>query len=116
LLEIVGIQVPSQNFRDFPSFTVGASRKKCPSARFASTANTVCKDFGIFSKHLVMLSHILKQLFVLIASTLICLCAVQLFNLHYKCLIILVVFISFLSVLYLQLAIWLLMQRTKMKN
>jgi hypothetical protein len=37
--------------------------KLSPSARCASVANTVCKDTEIFSKHLVTLKHILKQLF-----------------------------------------------------
>jgi hypothetical protein len=33
LLETIGIHVPIRNFRDFPLFTVGSSRKTCPPAR-----------------------------------------------------------------------------------
>jgi hypothetical protein len=45
LLENFGISVPSRNFRDYLLFTVGSSRKSCPSARCALDANTV---FSLF--------------------------------------------------------------------
>jgi hypothetical protein len=48
-------------FQKFPLFTVGSSRENCPSARCASATDTVCKDTDIFSKHLVIFNHILKQ-------------------------------------------------------
>jgi hypothetical protein len=62
LLETVNIRAPSRNFRHFPLFTVGSSRKTCPSVRCASAENNpiVCKDYDIFSKNLVMLKHNLK--------------------------------------------------------
>jgi hypothetical protein len=37
-----------ENLEIFP-FTVGASRKNCPSARCASASNTVCKDVDILA-------------------------------------------------------------------
>jgi hypothetical protein len=55
LLETAGIRFPIRNFRDFPPLAVGFLRKNCPSARYATAANTVCKDVDIFSKYLVML-------------------------------------------------------------
>jgi hypothetical protein len=46
-LENIVIRVPTQNFRDFPLFTVGSSHKSCPSARCASAKNIVCRDTNI---------------------------------------------------------------------
>jgi hypothetical protein len=63
LLETVGIEAPSRNFTNLPLFTVGSSRKSCPSARRASAASNVCEDVDIY-KHVVMLKHILKNLLV----------------------------------------------------
>jgi hypothetical protein len=61
LLDIIGNRVPYRNFRAFPLFTVGASRKNCPSVRCPSAANTACKDVEKFSKHLVTLKHIFSN-------------------------------------------------------
>jgi hypothetical protein len=45
--------------RDFPLFYVCPTIKNCPSARCASAANVVCRDFDIFRRHNVSLEHIL---------------------------------------------------------
>jgi hypothetical protein len=41
-------------------FNFSPSLKKCPSARYASTADVVCRDFDdVFKTNIVSLSHIL---------------------------------------------------------
>jgi hypothetical protein len=40
-------------------FNFSPSIKNYPSARFASAANVVCRDFDIFKTNIVSLSHIL---------------------------------------------------------
>jgi hypothetical protein len=45
--------------RDFPLFYVCPTIKNCPSARCASAANVVFRDFGVFRNHNVSLEHIL---------------------------------------------------------
>jgi hypothetical protein len=59
LLEAVGLRVPTRYLRDFSVFNFGPSIKNCPSARCASAANVVCRDFDIFKANIVSLSHIL---------------------------------------------------------
>jgi hypothetical protein len=60
LLEAVGLRVPTQYLRDFSMFNFSPSLKNCPSARCASAANVVCRDFDdVFKTHIVSLSHIL---------------------------------------------------------
>jgi hypothetical protein len=59
LLEAVGLQVPTRYLRDFSMFNLSPSLKNCPSARCASAANVVCRDFDIFKTNIVSLSHIL---------------------------------------------------------
>jgi hypothetical protein len=48
VLEIVGLRVPARYIRDYALFNVCSSSKNCPSARFASAANVVCKDVDVF--------------------------------------------------------------------
>jgi hypothetical protein len=55
----VGLRVPIRHLRDFPLFYVCPTMKNCPSARCASAANVVCRDFDIFRRHNVSLEHIL---------------------------------------------------------
>jgi hypothetical protein len=45
--------------RDFPLFYVCPTIKNCPSARCASAANVVCRDFDVFTRQNVSLEHIL---------------------------------------------------------
>jgi hypothetical protein len=40
-------------------FNFSSSLKNCPSARYASAANDVCRDFDVFKTNIVSLSHIL---------------------------------------------------------
>jgi hypothetical protein len=58
-LEAVGLRVPTQYLRDFSMFSFSPSLKNCPSARCASAANVVCRDFDVFKTNIVSLSHIL---------------------------------------------------------
>jgi hypothetical protein len=57
--ETVGLRVPTRHLRDFPLFYVCPTIKSCPSARCASAANVVCRDFDVFRNHYVPLEHIL---------------------------------------------------------
>jgi hypothetical protein len=59
LLEAVGLRVPTRYLRDFSTFNFSPSLKNCPSARCASAANVVCRDFDVFKTNNVSLSHIL---------------------------------------------------------
>jgi hypothetical protein len=59
LLEAVGLRVPTRYLRDFYMFIFSPSIKNCPSARYASAANVVCRDFDVFKQNIVSLSHIL---------------------------------------------------------
>jgi hypothetical protein len=45
--------------RDFPLFYVCPAIKNCPSARCASAANVVCRDFDVFTRQNISLEHIL---------------------------------------------------------
>jgi hypothetical protein len=63
-LKLLAFALLLEIFRDFPLFTVGSSRKNCPSARCASAANTARKDVDIFKNNFVMLKHILKFYFL----------------------------------------------------
>jgi hypothetical protein len=60
LLEVVGLRVPTRYFRDFSTFNVSPLNKNRPSARCASAANVVCRDFDVFKTSVVSLSHILQ--------------------------------------------------------
>jgi hypothetical protein len=59
LLEAVGLRVRTRYFRDFSMLNFNPSLKNCPSARCASAANVVCRDFDVFKTNIVSLSHIL---------------------------------------------------------
>jgi hypothetical protein len=59
LLEAVGLRVPTRYLRDFSMFNFSPSLKNCPSARCASAANVLCRDFDVFKTNTVSLSHIL---------------------------------------------------------
>jgi hypothetical protein len=59
VLETVGLRVPTRHLRVFPLFYVCPTIKNCPSARCASAANVVCRDFDVFRNHKVSLEHIL---------------------------------------------------------
>jgi hypothetical protein len=59
LLKVVGLRVPTRYFRDFSMFNVSPLNKNCPSARCASAANVVCRDFVVFKTNIVSLSHVL---------------------------------------------------------
>jgi hypothetical protein len=59
VLETVGLRVPTRHLRDFSLFYVCPTIKNCPSARCASAANDVCRDFDVFRNHNVSLEHIL---------------------------------------------------------
>jgi hypothetical protein len=48
LLETVGLRVPARYIREFSLFNVCSSNKNCPSARFVSDADVVCRDVDIF--------------------------------------------------------------------
>jgi hypothetical protein len=58
VLEIVDIRVPARYIRDFALFNVYPSSKNCPSARCASAANVVCRDFEVFGAKTVLLNNI----------------------------------------------------------
>jgi hypothetical protein len=51
--------------RDFPLFYVCPTIKTRPSARCASAANVVCRDFDIVRRQNVYLEHILLQTYCL---------------------------------------------------
>jgi hypothetical protein len=59
VLETVGLRVPTRHLRDFPLFYVCPTIKNCPSARCATAANVVCRDFDVFRNHNVSLENIL---------------------------------------------------------
>jgi hypothetical protein len=59
LLEAVGLRVPTRYLRDFSMFNFSPSLENSPSARCASAANIVCRDFDVFKINVVSLSHIL---------------------------------------------------------
>jgi hypothetical protein len=59
ILETIGLRVPVRYIRDFSMFSVCSSSKDYPSARCASAANVVCRDFGIFGTKTLLLKHIL---------------------------------------------------------
>jgi hypothetical protein len=59
VLETVGLRVPTRHLKDFPLFCVCPAIRNCPSARCASVANVVCRDFDVFRKQNVSLDHIL---------------------------------------------------------
>jgi hypothetical protein len=59
LLEAVGLRVPTWYLRDFSMFNFSPSIKNCPSARCASAANVVCRDFDVYKTNIASLSHIL---------------------------------------------------------
>jgi hypothetical protein len=49
-----------ETLRNIPVFTAVFSHKSCPSARYASAANTVCKANYKFREHKVPFDQILK--------------------------------------------------------
>jgi hypothetical protein len=59
VLETVGLRVPARYIRDFAWFNFCPSSKNCPSARCASAANVVCRDFDVFGAKTVLLNNIL---------------------------------------------------------
>jgi hypothetical protein len=50
VLETDGLRGPTRHLRDFPLFYVCPTIKNCPSARCASAANVVCRDFDVFTR------------------------------------------------------------------
>jgi hypothetical protein len=58
-LEAVGLRIHTRYPRDFSMFNFSPPLKNCPSARCASAANVVCRDFDDFETNIVSLSHIL---------------------------------------------------------
>jgi hypothetical protein len=66
VLEIVGLRVPAQYIRDLTLFNVCSSCQNCPSARYASAANVVCRDINVFGAREVLLSHFLQYEYVII--------------------------------------------------
>jgi hypothetical protein len=61
VLETVGLRVPPRRIRDFALFSVCSSCKNCPSARCASAANFVCRDYHVFGSRNILLIHILQD-------------------------------------------------------
>jgi hypothetical protein len=59
VLEPVGLRVPTRHLRGFPLLYVCPTIKNCPSARCASAAYVVCRDFDVFRNHNVSLEQIL---------------------------------------------------------
>jgi hypothetical protein len=59
VLETVNLRVPAQYIRDFALFNVCFSSKNCPSARYASAANVVCKDVDVFGAGNVRINNLL---------------------------------------------------------
>jgi hypothetical protein len=59
VLETVSLRVPTRHLRDFPLFYVCPTIKNRPSARCASAANVVCRDFDVFRNRNVSVEHIL---------------------------------------------------------
>jgi hypothetical protein len=59
LLKAVGLRLLTRYLRDFSMFNFSPSIKNCLSARCASAANVVCRDFDVFKTKIVSLSHIL---------------------------------------------------------
>jgi hypothetical protein len=59
VLETVGLRVPTRHLRDFPLFHVCRNFKTRHSARCASGANVVCRDFDFFC----MLMSLLKTFY-----------------------------------------------------
>jgi hypothetical protein len=54
--EILGLRVPAGYIRDFRLFSSSSSYKHSPSARFASSANDICKDINVFAARHVLLN------------------------------------------------------------
>jgi hypothetical protein len=50
LLEAVGLRVPTRYLGNFSMFNFSPSLKNCPSARCASAANVVCRNFDALKK------------------------------------------------------------------
>jgi hypothetical protein len=59
VLEIAGLRVPARYIRDFALFNICPSSKNWPSARCASVANVVCRDFDVLGAKTVLLNSIL---------------------------------------------------------
>jgi hypothetical protein len=59
VLEIVGLRVPARYIRDFSLFNVCSSGKNCPSARWASATNIVCKEVDVFGFWNILFCHLL---------------------------------------------------------
>jgi hypothetical protein len=57
VLETVGLRVPPRRIRNFALFSVCSSCKNCPSARYASATNVVCRDYHVFGSRNVLLRH-----------------------------------------------------------
>jgi hypothetical protein len=53
--DIIGLDVPTRNLREFPLFHVSPSSKNCP--RSAAAANSVCKKLDIFRRQTIALTQ-----------------------------------------------------------
>jgi hypothetical protein len=67
MLETLGLQAPTSFIRQMSLFTVCASNKYCPSARYPATSNVVCmKDDYLESKQFFLI--IFYKLYFLITN------------------------------------------------
>jgi hypothetical protein len=56
-LNIIGLRVPTRNFRDFSLFHVSSYYKNCPSGRCVMAANSICNYIDVFRREFVTLSQ-----------------------------------------------------------
>ena len=80
-INIVNLQVPTQNLRDFPLFHVSPSFKNCPCARCATVANSVYSDSDVFRRqifHLDLTLHSILYLNELFKFAFLCFVCVRL--------------------------------------
>jgi hypothetical protein len=62
LVETVGLRVSNRDFRDFKLFHVDFSRRKCPSARWASAANGISRNICTLNCRPVLINDLLPGL------------------------------------------------------
>jgi hypothetical protein len=66
LVETFGLRIPARYIGDFSMFNVCSSNKICPSARFASDANVVCRDVDVFGTIAIILIIFYNLYFLII--------------------------------------------------
>jgi hypothetical protein len=59
VLYIIDLLVPSRHIRDLSVFKLCSCSKNCPSARYTSAANVVCRDVDVFGTKTLSLQHVL---------------------------------------------------------